>query len=716
MSSVFQRRDMYDSVVVDREQDVVLTTGQLYGLQVRRELERSFKPVIPFAPHLFGSGKTRFVKSYLELLKSMGERALIGPENISDCEIDRRRSFLDKLHEAVLLYVDLTELKPTNPIEEKRNLEWAVHYLLFKSACLKSGQGQPDPDECFKVFKLRTDVLIKKIREVLSMRTDQFLLVAFDEVGVLDTRGKFFDLEVNDEGRVRPYNDFFGIIRGLCKEDNVFFIVVGKSEGLSIHNYAASVSRVELTFIPLSPLEKHSIIEHLEKSSSSMFTGSPKVSQILCHQHFSTNELAELLLELTGGVPGLLVKAINYLLHCKLSQDHLLLSKESFWMIMNDSIATNYCVDPLLPRLSSLSETRQRLLKMLTLLALYHIRFELGELVHLSSTFDVFLFDLVTDMCFYRRLIVDENHQERYEVLIHKLLIGYIEQIVRNDRLEWLLLQTLKSQPVEFFYESKCRVFEGLVATMFYLHFCYHPTDSLMFSILGQLSSVWKEMNLKFSSESTAYYMKSIHYTRSTSEVERTTFGINDWKEIVEEMLEFEKIYIPFEPTSRSPDILFKLHGRTSGQNLIVGIACKGRWSSNGIRWNEIVDEACKFLQPVHDQVVTVHPTVHDQVVTVHPTLHCMLVIMSTKLSTSVATDLNHSSHCYSFGDRVAGVFTIPLNCELIILSESDVENFIGKDILSSLRSAFKSTDNPHSRSIGISTVQEMVLSLSKNI
>ncbi|GJQ12875.1 hypothetical protein GpartN1_g4666.t1 [Galdieria partita] len=703
MSSVFQREDMYDTVVVGREQDVVLTTGQLYGLQVRRELDRSFKPVMPFAPHLFGSGKTRFVKSYLELVRSMGERALIGPENISDCEKDRRRSFLDKLHEAVLLYVDLTELKPTDPKE--KSLEWAVYYLLYRFACKQKGLSLMSPQDAYQKISLLPEFLLPELRKILGISSDQFLLVAFDEVGTLDESYGDFDFERTQDGKVFPYNDFFGIIRGLCKEDNVFFIVVGKSEGLNIRNYAISVSRVELTFIPLSPLEKHSIIEHLEKSSSFMFTGSPKVSQILCHQHFSTNELAELLLELTGGVPGLLVKAINYLLHCKLSQDHFLLSKESFWMIMNDSIATNYCVDPLLPRLISLSKTRHRLLKMLTLLALYHIRFELGELVHLSSTFDVFLFDLVTDMCFYRRLIVDENHQERYEVLIPKLLIRYIEQSVNNDRLEWLLLQTLKSQPVEFFYESKCRVFEGLVATVFYLHFCYHPTDSLMFSILGQLSSIWNEMNVKFSSESTAYYMKSIHYTTSTSEVERDTFDINDWKKIVEEMLEFEKIYIPFEPTSRSPDILFKLHGRTSEQNLIVGIACKGRWSFNGIRWNEIVDEACKFLKPVHDQVLTVHPT-----------LHCMLIIMSTKLSTSVATDLNHSSHCYSCGDRVAGDFWIPRNCELIILSESDVENFIGKDILSSLRSAFKSTDNPHSRSIGISTVQEMVLSLSKNI
>ncbi|EME25772.1 archaeal ATPase, partial [Galdieria sulphuraria] len=184
------------------------------------------------------------------------------------------------------------------------------------------------------------------------------------------------------------------------------------------------------------------------------------------------------------------------------------------------------------------------------------------------------------------------------------------------------------------------------------------------------------------------------------------TFGSNDeWERIVEEILEFEKIYIPFHSTFHSPEILFKLHGRTNEKNLmIVGIACKGRWSRNGIRWNEILEEAQKFLKPVHDQVLTSHPT-----------WHCMLIIMSTQLATNVSEDLNYSSRCYSSGDSVED-FVIPHNCELVILSEADVENFIGKDILSNLRNAFKSVDNPHSRNIGISTLQEIVLSLSKNI
>ncbi|EME25755.1 archaeal ATPase [Galdieria sulphuraria] len=373
---------------------------------------------------------------------------------------------------------------------------------------------------------------------------------------------------------------------------------------------------------------------------------------------------------------------------------------------MNSFLVTNYCVAPFLPRLISLSEQRKRLLRMLTLLSLYRIRFDFDETVQISSNSDVFLFDLVTDMCLYRRLVIEPNRNERYEVLIPKLLIEYIDQGLKDDRLEWLLLQTLKSQSVEFFYESKCRILEGLIATLFYLHFSRRPTNSSMFSTLGQLSRVWNEMNLQFSSESAAYYMKSIHYTRAVSGTERMTFGSNDeWERIVEEILEFEKIYIPFHSTSHSPDILFKLHGRTNEKNLmIVGIACKGRWSRNGIRWNEILEEAHKFLKPVHDQVLTSHPT-----------WHCMLIIMSTQLATNVSEDLNYSSRCYSSGDSVED-FVIPHNCELVILSEADVENFIGKDILLNLRNAFKSVDNPHSRNIGISTLQEIVLSLSKNI
>ncbi|EME26027.1 archaeal ATPase [Galdieria sulphuraria] len=686
MSSEFEPETVYDMVVVHRENDVRVVTLQLFQLYTLRKLGPPFKPVIPFGPHLFGSGKTKFIQSYLELVNNMGESALIGLDYVCESEKANRRGFLEKLKRASVLYVDLRELELTDPKE--RNLKWAVYYLLIKAAHSQVGAEILSKKEAFEKVDMEPSNLVPLLRDILRIPSDQYLLIAFDEVGVLDESLDEFHFKRTHDGRVRPYNDFFGIISQLCEEPDLFFIVVGKSEGLNIYNYVASVSRVQLVFIPLAPLGKHSIMEHLEKSSSFLFTGSPKASEILCHEDFSTSELAELLLELTGGVPGLLVRAISYLLPYKSSNNNFLLSKETFLIIMNDLSVTNYCVAPFLPRLISLSEQRKRLLRMLTLLSLYRIRFDFDETVQISSNSDVFLFDLVTDMCLYRRLVIDPDRNERYEVLIPKLLIEYIDQGLKDDRLEWLLLQTLKSQFMEFFYESKCRILEGLIATLFYLHFSRRPTNSSMFSTLGQLSRVWNEMNLQFSSESAAYYMKCIHYTRAVSGTERMTFGSNEWERIMKEMLEFEKIYIPFHSTSHSPDILFKLHGRTNEKNLmIVGIACKGRWSRN----------------------------VHDQVLTSHPTWHCMLIIMSTQLATNVSEDLNYSSRFYSSGDSVED-FVIPHNCELVILSEADVENFIGKDILSNLRNAFKSVDNPHSRNIGISTLQEIVSSLSKNI
>ncbi|EME25996.1 archaeal ATPase [Galdieria sulphuraria] len=437
MSSELEAESVYDMVVVDREQDVGVVTLQLFRLYTLRKLGRHFKPVIPFGPHLFGSGKTKFVQNYLELVNNMGESALIGLDYVGESEKANRRGFLEKLKRASLLFVDLKELEPTEPKE--RNLKWAVYYLLIKAACSQVGAEILRKKEAFEIVDMEPSNLVPLLRDILRIPSDQYLLVAFDEVGVFDTKGTFFELEKNDKGVVRPYNDFFGIISQLCKEPDLFFIVVGKSEGLNIYNYVASVSRVQLVFIPLSPLEKHSIVEHLEKSSSFLFPGSPKVSEILCHEDFSTSELAELLLELTGGVPGLLVRAISYLLLYKLSNNNFLLSKETFLIIMNSFLVTNYCVAPFLPRLISLSEQRKRLLRMLTLLSLYRIRFDFDETVQVSSNSDVFLFDLVTDMCLYRRLVIEPDHNERYEVLIPKLLIEYIDQGLKDDRLEWLL-------------------------------------------------------------------------------------------------------------------------------------------------------------------------------------------------------------------------------------------------------------------------------------
>ncbi|GJQ09299.1 hypothetical protein GpartN1_g1090.t1 [Galdieria partita] len=674
--------------VVDREEDVYRVTEQLYDLENNRNELRAetsspfYRATVPFAPHLFGSGKTTFCLSYLELVQRFRETSL--SSFASDAS---RKEFLDKLREAFLLYVDFTELKPIDPKE--KSLEWAVHYLLFKSACLKSGQGEPDLDECFKVFKLRTDVLIKKIREVLNMRPDQCLLVAFDEVGTLDESYGDFDFERTQDGKVFPYNDFFGIIRGLCKEDNVFFIVVGKSKGLSIKNYTSSVSKVLLHFISLSPLNSSSIVEFLEKSHLEEQTQS-RVCDILCSPSFSVNELAEALLECTGGVPGLLTRAVNMLLNYVQTRGQPFRLKKDCLSCMNEDGFRTVCSEPFVTRISTLDEDRRSVLDMLLMMALYRIPFKADDELNSGS----YLFDAVTEMGFYRYPIDDNT----FQVLFPKVFIINLNNASSFSLLEKILLGSLNMEPVDCFFSSKCRVFEGIVATRLVLILSSKVRNEFR-ELLGRLSAIWKDMKLPIHGPSPVDYMMSVSRgeARSESNKKRKTYGNNEWERIFHAALCFDRVSIPVEANSYSPDIMFKLQSPVKLKFLMVGVAFKGLRKSEGIGWSDIIEEAKKFLYPVFNEFLS-------QALECY---HCMLIIVSTKLALNVASELGNQSRCYTSGMRIGGnSFTIPPNCELVILCERDVEMLIDREVLNGLERAFSTSDNPSFGDLGFNLLR----------
>eukprot|EP00871_Galdieria_phlegrea_P001741 jgi/Galph1/2568/GphlegSOOS_G1263.1 len=679
---------MYDSVVVDREKDVLSVTERLYNLQLLREsfaMHQSVgidRPVICFAPHLFGSGKTAFCKNYLNLVRQMGEVYLAeSSRNLS------KRTFVENLKSATLLHVDLNGLKPTVPEHEKRNLEWAVYYLLILRACEQMGISRPDPEEAYRRVSVYPDTLVSQLRDILKIPSSQYLLIAFDEVGTLEELAASFQLRTVG-GVVRPYNDFFAIIRELCKQANIFFIVVGKSEGLSIQRYTSSVSKVELQFISLSPLEQYSIQEHLERSPT-LPPNRRYVSEVLCNENFSTAQLAELLLEYTGGVPGLMTRAISLLLEYVERKRDSCISRQECLDLLKDRHVQQLCVLPYLSRFENFNEERRAILDMLILMALYRIPFDIDDCLELkTSTTDesvklVPIFDLVTDMSLYRK--------------------EYIRKVYRQSRSSAyeLLLGTLRMQPVEYFYNSKCRIFEGLVATRFWLMLSSGRKEDFLRNILSQLSTIWGQMNLSFSSDFTFYYIKSIHYTEALPGTERRTFGSNQWKHIVDKVIEFEKIYIPESETSHGPDILFQLHAKNGNGRLVVGIACKGRWSSHGIGWSDIKNEAEKFLSPLHHQALSENDS-----------LYGMLIIISTKLAPSLSNVLNDTSCIYSAGSIVDASFQVPNNCELVILCKEDLERIFGEPVLDRLANAFTLSDNPDLRDIGISTMKQIVKSL----
>eukprot|EP00871_Galdieria_phlegrea_P004729 jgi/Galph1/5257/GphlegSOOS_G3843.1 len=171
-----------------------------------------------------------------------------------------------------------------------------------------------DPEQFYSQIKMRAGVFIKVVRGVLNIPSNQ-LAVSFQ----LRTVG----------GVVRPYNDFFSIIRKLCGQANIFFIVVGKSE--------------ELQFISLSPLEQHSIQKHLEKSPT-LPPDRRYVSEVLCNENFSIAQLAELLLEYTGGVPGLMAPAISLLLEYVGKKGNSCISREECLALLKDRHVQQLCV------------------------------------------------------------------------------------------------------------------------------------------------------------------------------------------------------------------------------------------------------------------------------------------------------------------------------------------------------------------------------------
>eukprot|EP00871_Galdieria_phlegrea_P003163 jgi/Galph1/3848/GphlegSOOS_G2535.1 len=676
LTSQWTVSDCYESTVVDRERDVDTVTKQLYELHNnRRQLQRqseslNYRLTICFAPHLFGSGKTTFCINYLKLVRNFSETVL-APYHMEES----KRTFLENLKNAALLYVDLSKLEPMIPFEEKRNFKWAIYYLLVKTACSQM-----------------VGVLLDKIRSILTIPKHQFLLITFDEVGALENKTERFDFDKTSDGRVRPYNDFFGILRELCEQENLFFIVVGKSKGLSIQNHVSSVSKVLLHFISLSPLDSPSIKEHLVKSHLKL-NNRLSVYQVLCCSSFSVDELADVLLEYTGGVPGLLTRAVNMLLNYSQSIQRPLSKEECIACVKNDQFQT-ICSEPFQERLVSLDEGRRRLLDILLIMALYRIPFTKS-----SKLNNVFLYDAVTEMGLYRRPVDSRT----YEVLLPKVFVFDIEDNVSLSSLEKILLDAIRDEPMDCFLYSKGRVFEGLVAIRLDLMLSSELEKVYFRDLLAQLSSVWSQMKLPFDMPSPLCYMNSVGDTEwnPESRTMRRTFGKNEWNKIIRDVLALERIYIPKEPNSHSPDILFKLQSKRQSpgelRNLIVGVACKGRWKSEGIGWSDVVKEAEKFLVPVYEQVLCNSLN----------TNYCMLIILSNKLSMKVASDLNNQSRCYSGGMYIHGSFQIPPNCELVVLCEKDVEILVDKQILSGLERAFHIHNVPTLDNMGIESLNK---------
>jgi len=123
------------------------------------------------------------------------------------------------MKQGCFLYVDMSKLTGTQP--EERDLKRAVWCLIIEAACRNMALPAPDPKEVYEELQMLSTAFIENFRAILGLTSDQYLVVGFDDVGVLDSVHEFFDLD-DFNGRARPYSDFFGIVRELCELPRFF--------------------------------------------------------------------------------------------------------------------------------------------------------------------------------------------------------------------------------------------------------------------------------------------------------------------------------------------------------------------------------------------------------------------------------------------------------------------------------------------------------------
>jgi hypothetical protein len=92
-------------------------------------------------------------------------------------------------------------------------LEWAVWYFIIEAACRKMAHSVPDPKEVYEELPMRSTVFIEKIGAIIGIPSDQYPIVGFYEVGVLDSRHQLFDLD-----------DFRGLVFDLATTSSEVFL------------------------------------------------------------------------------------------------------------------------------------------------------------------------------------------------------------------------------------------------------------------------------------------------------------------------------------------------------------------------------------------------------------------------------------------------------------------------------------------------------------
>eukprot|EP00871_Galdieria_phlegrea_P003576 jgi/Galph1/4219/GphlegSOOS_G2837.1 len=668
------------------------------------------RPVVCFAGHMYGAGKTTFGVRFNEFL-------VINKEYISQARSEQRfpgcatpEESLDALYNKTLfVYLSLKEFP-------QKGTDFA--YNLAQRICKAALSEFPSSDELLsEVLPLVPQGPSEWLRKLLQVTDKKYLFLCVDEIGYLGVKDRFrlSDLRSpsSNKDSSNVYPTCFRILSDLFPVVYVFCIIAGRSDAIVLRKQDAMPSRIMLKVLQLDPFPCQSVQYIMEHS----IYGKQNIQKIL----FPSNRqqldaLSRIIWEYTGGVPiyvhhvltELAKMCVSNVKWRDLSVKDLKEKVETIHMI--DSLFVH--VDRMEPRCFKIPISTNET---------YFGGIELGS-------HSEYVLDIASHFGFY---YTSDEASSTFTLVYPKIVLKYLETHYKQIPVfrfssHLFSMITQSDGPV-----SRGWKFEILFSLVLYLKLCF--CSKLGEMGIFQKTFVEDYLLVKVDGVQSRKPIPLFQYVASfSSRVAREvsaaglTYHPNAWNLFYEPFLSKEDgIFILSSQHSRGPDLIIRLSKNvteettTSSQMAdstqlvtfssqeepivyLIGISLKCyHLTGPGVGRSFIKDETEKFLIPVAQQL----ELKAKNIVVIQ-------LIISTKYSIEVTrkfTDhqnwiLNSGVYyendngelvCQSLSSAAISGFanewlTIPSRCQLVVCSTTSLQSFLGPEAYSQLEQVFR--------------------------
>eukprot|EP00871_Galdieria_phlegrea_P002535 jgi/Galph1/3282/GphlegSOOS_G1914.1 len=718
------------SPLVNRVQAVlqVLEAFRHSYVQSGQTLESTARPVVCFAGHMYGAGKTIFGKFFYQflLINRQYIRDKLGAKNLPACVTSEES--LDTLYNGTLyVYLNLQEFP-------QKGTDFA--YSFAECICESALSAFPNSQGLLsEVLPLIPQGPSKWLRKLMRVINKKYLYLFLDEIGYLGVKDyfQFSDLRSpsSNEDSSNVYPTFFRILSNLFPAVYVLCIVAGRSDAIVRRQEDAVPSRIDLRFLRLDPFSSDIVKDIVQQSRYGKETLReiifPKTPQ-------GIDWLSEILWDYTGGVPIYVHYVLSELAKMFVSnpqwQD---LSKEE----LREMVETIEPRPALFVSIPNMGPKTVAVFSSMLLASVLEIPLRPEETYFRGMNlglYSTYALDIANSFGFYYSYGENPN---TFKLVYPKIVLKYLEKYCGDIPMFRFISHLFASLSLYDSAVSRGMIFETLIAMALYLRLCFCQTlgDISIFQktlvedcmIKNTYTNTIEEDPSLFLSPPPQYvgsFSASVSEGRSST---GRTFNPNAWKEFFDAYLsQQDGIFIPSTQNSNGPDLMLRVSKQSaSGTNIqvltdddtdsmeevnisrnrsttyLIGISLKC-YGTTGRRVGLplIKEETEKFLIPVAQQL----DLASDDIFAIQ-------LIISTNYTNQVSRqfrdnqnwvldsgiynenankEISFRSFSSSPPDSATKEWlTIPNRCQLVVCSTSNLKEFLGSAAYDKLQDIF---------------------------